>query len=212
MVHTYSKLHTCKGSGPLGFSDPLKPLLEGPNPLLWPIHGANSDRCKGKYVTLPWCWYRLLPDKDYKEAYFPYNREIYLLYLNNQCDYGKEDCPLHHYLPAGGPKRGWVIYYPCGCGETEGTTDKPTEEGICQEDLDHLGHSDTSITTCSGGVYDPDSKTFFKVPAKNLLLNPIRKRKRRTGGTRTSLTDKKHFRRGRPKQKPERPLLLNDLH
>jgi hypothetical protein len=212
MANGFSKLKTVKATNESGFIDPLKPLLEGPHPRLWPTFGAGSEKCKNQDVVLPWCWFRLLPDKDYKEPFFPYNRLIYEIYRQNRDDWDKEVCTLIHYLPARGPKPGWIIFFPCGCEQAKGSTKAPTEEGICDEDLAHLGHLNPNEKTCSGGVYDPVSKTFFKVPAKNMLLFPNKKRKRRTGGTRTSLTDKKHYSRGRPSRKPERQPLLNDLH
>jgi hypothetical protein len=211
MANGYSKLKTVKARNESGFILMQQPLLEGPDPRLWPIYGAESERCKDRNVVLPWCWFRLLPDKDYIEPYFPFNRLIYEMYFDNRDSEDEPVCPLKHYLPANGTKDGWVIFFPCGCPESKGSTKAPTEEAICSEDLDHLGHNNLAEKTCSGGIYDPHSKEFFKVPAKNMLTISIKKRKRRTGGTRTSLTDKKHYDRGRPSRNPKRQPLLNDL-
>lgn len=163
-------------------------------------------------LFLPWSWTNPQPDAHYlftpgsyrKQDYFPYCPYIFNRALMTDEERSEDKCRCFHYLPRSHPPGCWYDW-PCGCLD-RGRPLTPkciNEVPACfkwlidgpPELLDQAYiFSPTDLSKYEGYVR-------FRVPARQLSQFPAsRKRKRRSAfGRALSLSDRKHYKMGRPK-------------
>jgi hypothetical protein len=155
-----------------------------------------------RLVTLPWSWAHKHPIDNFDDPlgpFRPYNEPIYKIAT------GEKPCDLVHCLPHPDTVIDNLTYdFPCGC---------PPKHLACiqLQPPQHLLGCQTSYKTGSlnwpntkgfpsgkkAAVWDINETFYFLVPPRvSSTPSSGTKRKRRNGGRRTGLTDKKGYRYG----------------
>ena len=156
-----------------------------------------------RLVTLPWSWAHKHPvdniEDDPLKPFCPFNKPIYEIAT------GKKPCNLVHCLPHPDTVIDNLTYdFPCGCLPKHLSCvqlQPPPHLVTCYVDyktgvLNWPG-SYGFPTGKKAAVWDTDETFFFLVPPRVSSYKSCgNKRKRRTGGRRTGLTDKKGYKYG----------------
>ena len=157
-----------------------------------------------RLVTLPWSWAHKHPIDNFRDPlkpFCPYNESIYEIAT------GKKPCNLVHCLPHPDTAIDNLIYdFPCRCSSKHLAC-------VQLQPPQHLAGTNFSLSCKTGSlnwpnsngypsgkkaaVWDKEETFYFLVPPRvSSKLSSGTKRKRRNGGRRTGLTDKKGYRYG----------------